>query len=367
MDRLKHEDCPHLSKAQWEGLRRLCEMIGGEAVHHLLTVSPKELQTSTAKNFLKAEKLERDIRNSHVEALKREHESAMIELSNTLNENTANPAEEQAQQPPPSLPRPQPLKLEVSKYKGEERESLLRWFVELETAITARLINTESTATAFAISCLGGRAKQWALGMRLANPDCFPSYLAFKKALRETFEPPKNEFRARSQFLQIKQDKKDLHAYVQEVRYLVSCIVSEPVDNATQVSVFLNGLKDGPVRRQLFRDFPSTLEEAITIALQEEFSARQAKRDTAVGTRIPHSDRNDPTPMDCSTVFVAKPDSRSSNARPQKDKSNIECRRCGKKGHYASECRAAAPMARSEQASRGRTPRPAQSKNVRSQ
>jgi hypothetical protein len=51
----------------------------------------------------------------------------------------------------------------------------------------------------------------------------------------------------------------------------------EPVDETTKVTTFLKGLKDGPVRTQLFRVYPDTLEEAISLAIQEDFSLKQAK------------------------------------------------------------------------------------------
>ncbi|POM61335.1 hypothetical protein PHPALM_29665, partial [Phytophthora palmivora] len=40
----------------------------------------------------------------------------------------------------------------------------------------------------------------------------------------------------------------------------------------------MKGLKDGPVKTYLFREYPSTLEAAITLAMQEVFSLRQAKQ-----------------------------------------------------------------------------------------
>ncbi|KAE9278581.1 hypothetical protein PF008_g28584 [Phytophthora fragariae] len=118
------------------------------------------------------------------------------------------------------------------------------------------------------MSCLGGRARSWAYGRRLTDPTCFSTYEVFKEELRQAFEPPQNEFRSRAEFLDLQQGKHDVHAYAQRTRYLVSNIVTNPIDEATKVVTFTKGLKDGPVKTYLFREYPSTLESAITLAMQ---------------------------------------------------------------------------------------------------
>uniref|UniRef100_A0AAV1VE35 Uncharacterized protein n=1 Tax=Peronospora matthiolae TaxID=2874970 RepID=A0AAV1VE35_9STRA len=57
------------------------------------------------------------------------------------------------------------LKIDISKYRGVEEDSLLRWFVELDDAIRARRIDDGDMQVAFAQSNLAGRAKTWALGL----------------------------------------------------------------------------------------------------------------------------------------------------------------------------------------------------------
>ena len=68
------------------------------------------------------------------------------------------------------------------------------------------------------MSNLAGRAKAWALGLKLHDPYNFGSYSDFKSRLRQTFEPPRAEFRARAELLDLKQGKRDLHAYTQHTR-----------------------------------------------------------------------------------------------------------------------------------------------------
>ncbi|POM67241.1 LOW QUALITY PROTEIN: Hypothetical protein PHPALM_16795 [Phytophthora palmivora] len=101
---------------------------------------------------------------------------------------------------------------------------------------------------------------------------------AFMEELKLMFEPPQNEFRSRAGFLDLQQGKQDVHSYAQRARYLVSNVVTNLIDEATKVVTFMKGLKDCPVKTYLFRKYPSTIEAAITLTMQEEFSLRQAKQ-----------------------------------------------------------------------------------------
>jgi hypothetical protein len=252
------------------------------------------------------------------------------------------------------------LKLDTSEYKGTEGEAILRWFVEIETAMSARDIIDPSRQVAYAMSRLANRAKSWAYGKRLADPHCFPDYNTFKKELRSAFEPPMTEFRTRTEFFNLSQGKRDILSYAQRARYLISCISQHPIDEHSQVVVFLKGLNDGPVRTELYRQFPASLEACITLALQEDFSSKQAQYRTGSTPRAPGNSPGNqkfpgrkppsssaPEPMDLSSVSTApRPSNQGGRAKKPIDKSTITCRRCWVKGHFPSECRAPAPVER---------------------
>ncbi|CAK4190969.1 unnamed protein product [Aphanomyces euteiches] len=51
----------------------------------------------------------------------------------------------------------------------------------------------------------------------------------------------------------------------------------DSLNEATRVSVFMNGLVESPSRSDLFRRIPKTFEEAVKIALKEEFSQASAQ------------------------------------------------------------------------------------------
>ena len=101
--------------------------------------------------------------------------------------------------------RRETLKLEVSKYRGVEEDSLLRWFLEVDDTVKARHINDEEMQVAFAKSNLSGLARTCALNLQLHNPNVFGSLAVFQILLSQTFEPPRAKFRTLSELLKIKQ------------------------------------------------------------------------------------------------------------------------------------------------------------------
>ncbi|GMF17232.1 unnamed protein product [Phytophthora fragariaefolia] len=164
------EDCLHLVDPQWEALQRLVTVIGEAAVAAMLrTLSPTD-QHGVALGFIGKE--QRKV-------------AARATVST------------------PSTPRVESLKLHENSYVGREGEPLLRWLVEVDTAITARRIVDPLSKVAFAMSCLGGRARSWAYGRRLTDPTCLSTSEVFKEELRQAFEPPQNEFRSRAEFIDL--------------------------------------------------------------------------------------------------------------------------------------------------------------------
>uniref|UniRef100_A0AAV1V760 Retrotransposon gag domain-containing protein n=1 Tax=Peronospora matthiolae TaxID=2874970 RepID=A0AAV1V760_9STRA len=128
----------------------------------------------------------------------------------------------------------------------------------------------------FALSNLTGRAKTWALGLKPYDPNVFESLEILKYWLKEAFEPPRAEFRARSALLRLKQGKRDVQAYAQHLRYLASSFMKNPVDEHTIINVFIYGLVDWPVKTYMFQEDFHTLERAIAYAEQEDFSLIQS-------------------------------------------------------------------------------------------
>ncbi|POM70417.1 Gag protein, partial [Phytophthora palmivora] len=95
----------------------------------------------------------------------------------------------------------------------------------------------------------------------------------------------------------------------------------------------MDGLKVGPSRTQLFRAHANTMEEAIQIALQEEYSHRQARTPTSVW-----QDHNASTGV----VQGAPATGTSTGPVPMElgtaVQSSIRCYGCGKLGHMQRAC-----------------------------
>ncbi|KAG2994309.1 hypothetical protein PC120_g22033 [Phytophthora cactorum] len=220
-----------------------------------------------------------------------------------------------------TTPRVQSLKLHVRNYVRKEGEPLLRFLVEVDTAIAPRRIFDEPSKVAFAMSCLGGRARSWAYGRRLTDATCFCTYAVFKEEIRQAFEPRENEFLPRAELLDLQQGKHDVHANAKRARTLVSNIMKNPIDQATKVVTFMKGLRDGPVKTYLFREYTSTLEAAITLTMQEEFNLRQAMLHVDVPRMArPVIRTGDQEPMDLSNATAA--------GHQQRNNSSVRCFRC---------------------------------------
>ncbi|KAG3119337.1 hypothetical protein C6341_g27421 [Phytophthora cactorum] len=106
---IAYADCPHLSDPEWEALQRLATVIEEAAVATMLrTLSPTE-KHGVALGFIV-----------------KEQRDAATATATTASSGTT--------------PRVQSLKLHVRNYVGKEGEPLLRWLVEVDTAIAARRI-----------------------------------------------------------------------------------------------------------------------------------------------------------------------------------------------------------------------------------
>uniref|UniRef100_A0AAV1UT55 Retrotransposon gag domain-containing protein n=1 Tax=Peronospora matthiolae TaxID=2874970 RepID=A0AAV1UT55_9STRA len=223
---------------------------------------------------------------------------------------------------------PETLKIEISKNKGTDEDPLLRWFVELDDVVRARHIEGDEMQVTSALSNLTGRAKTWALGLKLYDPNVFESLEILKSRLKETFEPPRAEFRARSALLRLKQGKRDVHAYSQHLRHLASSVTENPVDEHTLINAFIYSLVDGRVKTYMFREDFHTLEKEIAHAEQEDFSLRQSQANSSNYRPTRQQETGGPEPMDLCYI-------ESENSRSLSHKRTARYHRCHKIGHYA--------------------------------
>ncbi|KAG3183434.1 hypothetical protein PC128_g14185 [Phytophthora cactorum] len=295
MDR---NEFPHLNDSQYESVRKMADIFGMDALQSLVAATP-------------VEQVER------VNALDTYERGLISHVRGSM-------------QPPMPEVKPshqKPLRLKVNPYEGKEGENLHFWVREVELAMDTAQISTEQLRVAFSLSNLSGRTKRWAYTREATTPECFASWAQLCEQLRAAFLPTNYEYCQRSRFLSCKEGKRELHEYIQKMRELTASLVGTPLHEHIMVTVFMDGLRVGPARTQLFGVQASTLKEAIQVALEEEYSHRQARTPASAwpGGSTPSANRtapSGPVPMELGLT----------------EQQDIRCYSCGRLGHMKRAC-----------------------------
>jgi hypothetical protein len=66
--------------------------------------------------------------------------------------------------------------------------------------------------------------------------------------------------------------------FVQELRTLIAGMTADPLPEVVTVTVFMEGLRTGVARTEIFRVHPTSFEEAVNVALNAEFNFKSARR-----------------------------------------------------------------------------------------
>uniref|UniRef100_A0AAV1UQT9 DUF4939 domain-containing protein n=1 Tax=Peronospora matthiolae TaxID=2874970 RepID=A0AAV1UQT9_9STRA len=141
----------HLSDSEWEVVGRMSVLVGAPTISGMLESLSRDQQHAAINKFLQGE-------------LAGERQQIALLQQQGSHQSMGEPTH---------MRRPETLKNDISRYKGTNEDSLLRWFVELDDAIRARHIEDDEMQVTFALSNLTGRAKTWALGLKLHDPNVF--------------------------------------------------------------------------------------------------------------------------------------------------------------------------------------------------
>uniref|UniRef100_A0AAV1T4U4 Retrotransposon gag domain-containing protein n=2 Tax=Peronospora matthiolae TaxID=2874970 RepID=A0AAV1T4U4_9STRA len=170
-----------------------------------------------------------------------------------------------------------PLRVELKNYSGKEGVNLILWIRKIEMAMTSGLITIDHQQVSLAISKLDGRAREWASTCSTSVDIAFRSWESLKSQLVQVFSPPNQAYRVRSRFLAPRQGKNELSDYVQELRTLMAAMQFYSLLETVHVTIFVEGLRTGIARTEVFRVHPSTFEKAVGIALSAEHYVKSAR------------------------------------------------------------------------------------------
>ncbi|GMF54635.1 unnamed protein product [Phytophthora fragariaefolia] len=218
-----------------------------------------------------------------------------------------------------------PVKMSVPTFDGKDSDSLMFWVREIEIALSAGQIYDARAQVAFVLSNLGGRARAWPMARETATPGYFTSWSFMEQELRSTFLLANVAYRHRSNYLRCKQGKRSLQDYVMELHNLEAAMAGAPLSEDVKVTVFMDGVRTGPVRTELFRRQPKTFNEAVHVAMLEDHCVHSAQGHT------PHVEASEgPTPMEISLA---------ESARPQRtQRAGGRCFGCNQSGHFRRNC-----------------------------
>ncbi|GMF27673.1 unnamed protein product [Phytophthora fragariaefolia] len=189
----------------------------------------------------------------------------------------------------------------TSSGSGGPGDSLVFWVCEIEIVLNACQTFDARAQVVFALSNLGGRARAWAMARETATPGYFTSWSFMEQELHSTFLLANVAYRHRSNLLRCKQGKRSLQDYVMELHNLEAATAGTPLSEDVKVTVFMDGVRTGPVRTELFRRQSKTFNEAFHISMLVDHCVRSAQGHT------PHVEASEgPTPMEISLAESAR-------------------------------------------------------------
>ena len=330
---IQWSDYPHLSEHQRRLAEEYARGLGDHAFADLLR-SPPEQQIARLEAFeafvlsQRAKAADRQAAAENAADRQAAEVASMLKAQELLQAQLAAALEQQRTMSEvvqslatKKTPSRVAVRMDAPKFDGKECNKLVHWLMAVERCAHAQLVHDDEQMVAFGLSNLRGNAHEWAFSTLLADPHAFFSWRAFSDKILAMYQPPNNEVLLQGRFFAMRQDRRSLQQYVQEMTTICASITREPLPEAVKVPAFMNGLRNGPARTALFKSPPATMREAIDMAILEE----QAHNS---GLRHPW----------------AKPDHHGHKGQGQGpapmelDNADVVCFNCGKRGHIKARC-----------------------------
>ncbi|GMF35674.1 unnamed protein product [Phytophthora fragariaefolia] len=257
-------DFPHLADAHWATLEKMVSPLGEAAFAGFPNLSAEQ-QNARVERFVKYE----SSLIAHVSAAAQEAARAAMraEAQSAVQASATNSASFAAR---PTTTKP--VKMSIPTFDGKASDSLVFWVREIEIALSAGQIYDAQAQVAFALSYVP--PSSWPMWRIVIAPISFGA----SKASGRFKTTPWGSITAKPP------------------------LAGAPLSEDVKVTVFMDGVRTGPVRTELFRRQPNTFNEAVHIAMLEDHCVRSAQGHT------PHIEaRKGPTPMEISLAEPARP------------------------------------------------------------
>ncbi|KAG6613595.1 Gag protein [Phytophthora cinnamomi] len=214
--------------------------------------------------------------------------------------------------------------------------SRLEAFSHYENALLEHIQQRMSaTAPAMVPSAPRGRVfrpKPLMLSVKTSSVgQAFPTWDELKRQISLVFSPPNHAYRVHSKFLVTRQGKKDLMDYVQALRTLIAGMFAEPLSESVTITVFMDGLRTGVARTEVFRSRPTSFEEVVAGALNAENNFKLARMGWSASQTIISVG---PEPMDLSYAEAEETELRTTEQR----RDIRRCFACGSTDHLRPSC-----------------------------